>query len=152
MKAVLIGLHSMGRDCEGSDCVSTQHVKTKKKGRRMAEKFKSHSLGWLRTCSQLSDVLTILWPSEQQGLIDWTMFCLSFGFVCFECWLFLLSCAVAEGWNKRQQLTFVRMAQTRMKNNGWISKDVGCSKKRVDWVWCWAKMIGRCVRFQRPYI
>jgi hypothetical protein len=82
------------------------------------------------------------------------MFCLSFGFVCFECWFFLLSCAVdVEGLKKkRQQLNFVSMAQTQMKNNGRVSKDVVCSKKRFDCVWCLAKMIGPCVRFQRPYI
>jgi hypothetical protein len=33
------------------------------------------------------------------------------------------------------------MAQTQMKNNRRVSMDVVCSKKRVDWVWCWAKMI-----------
>ena len=54
-------------------CVHTKMSKLKKR-RRIAEKNSSHNLGWLRTCSQLGNALTVLWRSEQQGLIDWILF------------------------------------------------------------------------------
>ncbi len=133
----------MGRDCEGSDCVSTQHVKTKKKGRRMAEKFKSHSLGWLRTCSQLSDVLTVLWPSEQQDLIDWTIcFVFPSGLsVSSMGYFYWAVCCWCRGLKQTSAIYFCENGANSNEKQSTSLNGCCLLEKRVDWVWCWAKMI-----------